>query len=82
MKIHLPIIYNVCTLQVDCFDESDENYLLCGYPESGRPPPTTTTTTTVRPSYSHNKDIIIFELPQHNVAPGKYDAKMRKFVLI
>lgn len=42
----------------DCLDESDENYLLCGYPKGVLPAKVTTTTSTPKPIY--DSDTIYF----------------------
>lgn len=57
-------------ISIEGFDESDENYLLCGYPESGRPrpQPQLTTSTTEKSIYDPNK---IYFGPFDNIAPGK-----------
>lgn len=63
-----------CDGNFDCFDQSDENYLLCGYPESGRPQAITTTSTTERPAFDPNK--IYFTNPFDNIPQGRFFEEM------
>lgn len=52
---------------MDCVDGSDENYMLCGYPKSGRP--TVTQSTTNQPTNIESGNKIYTA-----VTPGKLTA--------